>query len=173
MNLQPTHLSNEKVSLRPLASIDFDSLYAVANDPLIWEQHPNPDRYKYEVFQNYFKGALESGGAFIILNEHNQVIGSTRFYDYKPADSEVKIGYTFFARACWGKAYNRSTKLLMLSYAFDHVHRVVFHVGASNIRSQKAMEKLGATKVGEEEVAYYGEATRLNYVYLIESSFKS
>jgi len=173
MNLQPTHLRNEKVSLRPLAAIDFDSLYAVASDPLIWEQHPNPDRYKREVFQNYFKGALESGGAFIILNEHNQVIGSTRFYDYKSADSEVKIGYTFFARACWGQSYNRNTKLIMLSYAFDHVHRVVFHVGANNIRSQKAMEKLGATKVGEEEVAYYGEATRLNYVYLIESSFKS
>ena len=106
------------------------------------------------------------------MDEHNQVIGSTRFYDYKPADSELKIGYTFFARACWGQLYNRSTKLLMLSYAFDFVNRVVFHVGANNIRSQKAMEKLGATKVGEEEVAYYGEATRLNYVYLIESSFK-
>lgn len=172
MNLQPTHLHSELVSLRPLAFTDFESLYQVASDPLIWEQHPNPDRYKHEVFQNYFKGALESGGAFIVLDEHNQVIGSTRFYDYKPADSEVKIGYTFFARACWGKSYNRSTKLLMLSYAFDHVHRVIFHVGASNIRSQKAMEKLGATKVGEEEVAYYGEATRLNYVYLIESSFK-
>lgn len=172
MNLQPTHLHSELVSLRPLAFTDFESLYQVASDPLIWEQHPNPDRYKHEVFQNYFKGALESGGAFIVLDEHNQVIGSTRFYDYNPADSEVKIGYTFFARACWGKSYNRSTKLLMLSYAFDHVHRVIFHVGASNIRSQKAMEKLGATKVGEEEVAYYGEATRLNYVYLIESSFK-
>ena len=172
MNLQPTHLNNELVSLRPLAATDFESLYEVASDPLIWEQHPNPDRYKREVFQNYFKGALESGGAFIVLNEHNQVIGSTRFYDYKPADSEVKIGYTFFARACWGKPYNRSTKLLMLSYAFDFVNHVIFHVGANNIRSQKAMEKLGATKVGEEEVAYYGEATRLNYVYLIESSFK-
>jgi len=65
MNLQPTHLSNEKVSLRPLAAIDFDSLYAVANDPLIWEQHPNPDRYKREVFQNYFKGALESGSDWL------------------------------------------------------------------------------------------------------------
>ena len=93
--------------------------------------------------------------------------------DFKPELNEVKIGYTFFARTCWGQSYNRSTKLLMLSYAFDHVHRVVFHVGANNIRSQKAMEKLGAIKEGEEEVAYYGEATRLNFVYLIESSFKS
>jgi len=168
MNLQPTHLHNALVSLRPLSVTDFELLYAVASDPLIWEQHPNPDRYKRDVFQNYFKGAVESGGAFIILNQHEQVIGSTRFYDYKPADSEVKIGYTFFARACWGQEFNRSSKLLMLSYAFKFVDRVLFQVGASNIRSQKAMEKLGAIKIGEEEVAYYGEATRLNFVYLIQ-----
>lgn len=102
MNLQPTHLHNELVSLRPLAATDFESLYEVGSDPLIWKQHPNPDRYRREVFQNYFKGALESGGAFIVLNEHNQVIGSTRFYDYKPADSEVKIGYTFFCTCLLG-----------------------------------------------------------------------
>jgi len=172
MNLQPTHLHNALVSLRPLSVTDFELLYAVASDPLIWEQHPNPDRYKRDVFQNYFKGAVESGGAFIILNQHEQVIGSTRFYDFDPAKSEIKIGYTFFARSCWGQNFNRSTKLLMLSYAFEFVNRVLFHVGASNIRSQKAMEKLGAIKIGEEEVAYYGESTRLNFVYQFESSFQ-
>ncbi|MFM7510141.1 MAG: GNAT family N-acetyltransferase [Bacteroidota bacterium] len=172
MNLQPTHLHNALVSLRPLSVTDFELLYAVASDPLIWEQHPNPDRYKRNVFQNYFKGAVESGGAFIILNQHEQVIGSTRFYDFDPAKSEIKIGYTFFARSCWGHNFNRSTKLLMLSYAFEFVNRVLFHVGASNIRSQKAMEKLGAIKIGEEEVAYYGESTRLNFVYQFDSSFQ-
>ncbi|MBM3456677.1 MAG: GNAT family N-acetyltransferase [Bacteroidetes bacterium] len=172
MNLQPTHLHNALVSLRPLSVIDFESLYAVASDPLIWEQHPNPDRYKRDVFQNYFKGAVESGGAFIVLDQHEQVIGSTRFYDFDPAKSEIKIGYTFFARSCWGQDFNRSTKLLMLSYAFEFVNRVLFHVGASNIRSQKAMEKLGAIKIGEEEVAYYGEATRLNFVYQFDSFFQ-
>lgn len=167
MNLQPSHLRNEKVRLRPLEVNDFDALYVVASDPLIWEQHPNPDRYKRDVFQNYFKGALESGGAFLILNEQDQVIGSTRFYEYKPEMREVKIGYTFFSRACWGKSYNRTVKKLMLSYAFDFVNRVVFHVGASNIRSQKAMEKLGAIKIGEEAVAYFGESKKMNVVYLI------
>lgn len=170
MNLQPSSLQNGQVTLRPLAATDFELLYAVACDPLIWEQHPNPDRYKIDVFKNYFRGALESGGAFLITNEKDQVIGSTRFYDFKPVQSEVKIGYTFFARSCWGKSHNRNTKLLMLTYAFNFVNRVVFHVGATNIRSQKAMEKLSALKVGEEEVAYYGEATRLNFVFQIEST---
>ncbi len=168
MNLQPFNLSDQWVQLIPLQENDFERLYEVAQDPLIWEQHPNPDRYKREVFLNYFKGAVESKGAFLILNADSQVIGCTRFYDYFPEKSEIKIGYTFFSRACWGRPYNRSAKMLMLNHAFQYVDQVIFHVGANNIRSQKAMEKLGAIKIGEELVAYYGEASRNNFVYRIE-----
>ena len=168
MNLQPFNLENEWVKLSPLEESDVELLYDVAKDPLIWEQHPNPDRYKRDVFLNYFKGAMESNGAFLIKNNQNQVIGCTRFYDYFPEKKEIKIGYTFFSRSAWGKPYNRSTKLLMLGYAFQYVDQVIFHVGANNIRSQKAMEKLGAVKIGEELVAYYGEASRNNFVYKID-----
>lgn len=168
MDLQPKHLINEWVSLTPLEEHDFDVLYQVASDPLIWEQHPNPDRYKKDVFQNYFTGAIASKGAFLIKNMRGNDIGSTRFYDFSPKKDEVKIGYTFFSRACWGLPFNRATKHVMLTHAFEFVSRVIFHVGAQNIRSQKAMEKLGAIKIGEEQVAYYGEETRLNFVYLIE-----
>ena len=165
MNLQPVHLRNEWVQLCPLQSADLDRLYAVASDPLIWAQHPNPDRYQRPVFETYFKGAMESGGAFLILDATGEVIGSSRFYDHLPDMREVKIGYTFFARSRWGKPYNRNVKRLMLEHAFQSVDRVIFHVGAGNIRSQRAMEKIGAVKVGEEDVAYYGEATRRNVVY--------
>ena len=168
MNLQPFNLENEWVKLSPLEESDVELLYDVAKDPLIWEQHPNPDRYKRDVFLNYFKGAMESNGAFLIKNNQNQVIGCTRFYDYFPEKKEIKIGYTFFSRAAWGKPFNISTKLLMLGYAFQFVDQVIFHVGANNIRSQKAMEKLGAVKIGEELVAYYGETSRNNFVYKIE-----
>lgn len=168
MNLQPFNLEDEWVKIFPLKESDFEILYDVAKDPLIWEQHPNPDRYKKEVFQNYFKGALESKGAFLLKSTFNQAIGCTRFYDYFPEKSEIKIGYTFFSRDCWGKPFNKSTKLLMLHYAFQFVQQVIFHVGANNIRSQKAMEKLGAVKIGEELVAYYGEASRNNFVYQID-----
>jgi RimJ/RimL family protein N-acetyltransferase len=169
MDLQPRHLVNEWVKLTPLVEDDFDVLYRVACDPLIWEQHPNPDRYKKDIFQNYFAGALASKGAFLISSMDGDVIGSTRFYDFFSEKGEVKIGYTFFSRTCWGMPYNRATKHLMLTYAFQFVPRVIFHVGAQNIRSQKAMEKLGAIKIGEEQVAYYGEETRLNYVYMVEA----
>ena len=137
MNLQPQHLKNEWVELVPLNPNDFEALYEVANDPLIWEQHPNPDRYKREVFQIYFQGAIESGGAFLIKDSFGQVIGCSRYCEYEPVHRRVKIGYTFFSRACWGKLFNRSAKRLMLEYAFQWVDEVIFHVGACNIRSQK------------------------------------
>ncbi|MBM3915947.1 MAG: GNAT family N-acetyltransferase [Sphingomonadales bacterium] len=168
MNWQPTELKNEWVQLCPLQATDLEALYQVACDPLIWEQHPNPDRYKKEVFAVYFEGALASGGAMLISNAQGQVIGSSRFYDWDPALKEVKIGYTFFARTCWGGAYNKSAKVLMINYSLQVADRVLFHVGVHNIRSQKAMEKLGAKVIDEVTVAYYGEAPRKNFVYCVE-----
>jgi RimJ/RimL family protein N-acetyltransferase len=165
MNWQPLNLKNEWVELTPLTETDFEELYAVAKDPLVWEQHPNPDRYKRDVFQTYFQGAIESKGAFLIKDSTGNAIGCTRFYDHVPEKKEVKIGYTFFSRDCWGKPFNQSTKSLMLQYAFQFVHDVIFHVGANNIRSQKAMEKMGALRIGQETVAYYGEESRENIVY--------
>lgn len=167
MNLQPI-LENEFVSLHPLKPADFEDLYAVASDPLIWAQHPNPDRYKINVFETFFKGALESGGAFLISDKiAEKVIGCTRFYDYDAQKSQVLIGYTFFARDHWGTTYNKATKTLMLNHAFKSVDHVHFHIGALNKRSQIAIERLGAIKTKEIEVEYYGESKKLNFEYVI------
>ena len=166
MNLQPNHLNNNSVLLEPLQVDHFEELYGVASDPLIWEQHPNPNRYQKEVFQTFFEGAITSGGAFIIRNaDTGKAMGSSRFYDYSRINDEIKIGYTFFSRDCWGKGINKEVKTLMLNYAFIYVERVIFHVGALNIRSQNAMLQLGEKKIGEEIIAYFGESDRLNYVY--------
>ena len=168
MILQPTHLKNNLVWLEPLEQRHFDELYLVASDPLIWEQHPNPDRYKLDAFTNYFKGAMESGGAFIIRDGVSGVaIGSSRYCAYDATMKEIQIGYTFFARSCWGKSINKEVKTLMLNHAFNYVDKVAFYVGANNIRSQKAMERIGGIKVREEVVAYFGEADRLNFRYEI------
>ncbi|MBU6261966.1 MAG: GNAT family N-acetyltransferase [Bacteroidetes bacterium] len=166
MNLQPNHLSGTNIWLEPLQRMHFEELYSVAADPLIWEQHPNPNRYQKEVFTSFFEGALASGGAFIIRSmDSGKALGSTRLYDYNRPHDEIKIGYTFFSRDCWGKGINKEVKTLLLNYAFIYVEKVIFHVGAQNIRSQIAMEKLGAKKIAEEMVAYYSEPDRLNYVY--------
>jgi RimJ/RimL family protein N-acetyltransferase len=168
--LQP-HIENQWIKLEPLESGDFEALYAVASDPLIWEQHPSRDRYQREVFANYFKGAIESGGALRVLdNSDGTLIGSSRFYDLDPKTRTVGIGYTFIARTAWGKPYNRALKTLMLDHAFKFVDRAVFHVGARNIRSRKAMEKLGGILIGEQPMSYYGEQSNLNVVYKIDKA---
>ncbi len=167
MKWQPTDLRDSWVQLYPLKPADFEELFQVASDPLIWEQHPNPDRYKREIFTVYFEGALQSGGAMLIRDAQGLAIGSSRFYDWEAELREVKIGYTFFARACWGKPYNKSTKTLMVGHALQAADRVLFHVGVNNIRSQKAMAKLGAQVIDEVTVAYYGESPRRNFVYAL------
>ncbi|HWY12743.1 MAG TPA: GNAT family N-acetyltransferase [Bacteroidia bacterium] len=168
--LQPT-LQNEFVKLVPLKEADFEILYKAASDPLIWEQHPNKKRWQREVFQNFFKGAIESKGAFIIYDaKTNEVIGSSRFYDWSEEKSNISIGYTFYVRSHWGGKYNPSAKHLMMEHAFKYVDSVIFHIGADNIRSQKAIERLGAKKIAEEEMAYYGEDTKLNFIYEINKN---
>jgi len=164
-NLQPT-LENEFVKIRPLQAGDFETLYKVASDPLIWEQHPNKDRYKREVFEVFFKGAMESKGAFLVMDKKTgETIGSSRFYGYDKEKRTLSIGYTFLARSHWGGKYNPGLKKLMIAHAFQFADAIVFHVGAVNGRSQKAMEKLGAAKTGEVEMEYFGESKKLNFIY--------
>ncbi len=166
--LQPK-LENDIVKIQPLKHGDFDTLYNIASDPLIWEQHPNKNRYKKEVFETFFKGAMESGGAFLVFNaKTNQPIGSSRFYEFNQEKNSVAIGYTFLARDHWGSRYNPNLKKLMIGHAFKFVNKVNFHIGANNIRSQKAIEKLGAKKIGQIEMEYYGEPEKLNFIYQIE-----
>jgi len=146
--LQPT-LTGEFLELRPLRADDFEPLYAAASDPAIWAQHPESDRYKRDVFENFFKGAIASGGAFAVIDRKTgRIIGSSRYAGYNEPASEIEIGWTFLERAYWGGAYNREMKRLMLEHAFRFVERVLFFVGPTNYRSQRAMEKIGGVRIG-------------------------
>ncbi|HSK11586.1 MAG TPA: GNAT family N-acetyltransferase [Phnomibacter sp.] len=161
-------LRNEKIVATPLRAEDFERLFEAASDPLIWEQHPNKQRYQRPDFGNYFQGALESNGAYLVCDARTgEVIGSSRYYDWDAASKSISIGYTFFIRKCWGKGYNHSLKALMLDHIFQFAEAVNFYVGAVNVRSQVSIERFGATKTGEEEVAYYGEAPKHNFIYTI------
>ena len=157
-DLQPT-LKSEMLELRPLQPDDFEGLYAVASDPLIWEQHPNSDRYKPDVFRKFFDEALQSGGALIALDRKlDRVIGSSRFHCYDLDGSEIEIGWTFLARSHWGGAYNGEMKRLMLSHAFKFVDNVIFVIGSHNLRSQRAVEKIGAVRAGSRIDAHGRES---------------
>ena len=167
-DLQP-NLKGELIELRPLTSDDWDDLFSVASDPLIWEQHPESDRYKEDVFKLFFREAMESGGAFVIIDkESQQIIGSTRFHGYAPEKSEIEIGWTFLARSYWGGRYNRELKQLMLTHAFKFVESVVLLVGENNIRSQKATEKIGGIRDGLVKNVYGNRPPGLNVRYVIK-----
>jgi RimJ/RimL family protein N-acetyltransferase len=167
-DLQP-NLEGELIELRPLTSEDWTDPFSVASDPLIWEQHPESDRYKEDVFKLFSREALECGGAFVIIDMKSQrIIGSTRFYGYDPQKSEIEIGWTFLARNYWGGRYNRELKHLMLAHAFKFVENVVFYVGQTNVRSQKATERIGGIKDGLVKKVYGNRPPSLNVRYVIK-----
>jgi RimJ/RimL family protein N-acetyltransferase len=137
------------LELRPLRADDFDALFKVASDPLIWEQHPERNRYREPTFRAFFEEALASGGALVVLDGANgQIIGSSRYHGHDAERSVVEIGWTFLARAYWGGRYNGEMKRLMLEHAFRSVQRVIFVIGPDNRRSQRAVEKIGGVRAG-------------------------
>jgi RimJ/RimL family protein N-acetyltransferase len=139
----------------------------VASDPLIWEQHPCNDRYREEVFAAFFREALESRGALVAIDRKDgRVIGSSRFHGYDEEKGEVEIGWTFLARSHWGGAYNGEMKRLMLRHAFRFVNSVVFLVGPHNVRSQRAVERIGGVRAGTR----LDGSGRESLVYRIEAS---
>lgn len=152
INWQPT-LVGELIELRPLKPEDWDALFAVASDPLIWEQHPDRLRYREDVFREFFRVALETKSAFVAVDRSDgRVIGSSRYFGYDPVAREVEIGWSFLARSHWGGKYNGEMKSLMLNHAFQYVDSVIFVIGPDNIRSQRAVQNIGAVLDGARDV---------------------
>jgi RimJ/RimL family protein N-acetyltransferase len=168
VDLQPS-LRGELLELRPLRPEDFDSLYAVASDPLIWELHPSRNRYEKGVFEEFFREAMGSGGALIALDSKSgNVIGSSRFHGYDPQKRVIEIGWTFLARAYWGGVYNGEMKQLMMRHAFRFVDNILFVVGPQNLRSRRAVEKIGGVLIGSRT----DSNGRENVVYTITRSLE-
>ncbi len=145
LDRQPV-LEGEHVRLRPLRPEDWEALFAVAADPLVWEQHPAHDRWREPVFRAFFEDALANGGALLAIDRASgAVIGSSRFQGLEESGGgSVEIGWTFLARSHWGGTWNHEMKRLMLAHALASVAEVRFLVGATNTRSRRALEKIGA-----------------------------
>jgi RimJ/RimL family protein N-acetyltransferase len=161
IDLQPT-VQGKLVQLRPMQADDWPAMFAAASDPLIWEVHPARDRYTEPSFRQYFEEGLESGGALTIVDRASgRIIGSSRYTGYKPTLREIEIGWTFLARAYWGGDYNRELKRLMLSHIYQFVETVTFVVGEDNVRSRRAMKKIGGVlRPGIEVRPYKGGQMR-------------
>jgi hypothetical protein len=170
MNWQPD-LIGTFIRLRPLVEKDFDSLFEVASDPLIWEQHPDNKRYTRERFEIYFRSGIESKGALAVIDlKSSQIIGSSRYTNHNCQTSSVEIGFTFLARRYWGGVYNRELKSLMINYAFQFVEAAYFVVGRNNLRSKKAMSKIGGIKVTDLDFSPVMMDVKKEVVYQIKKS---
>jgi N-acetyltransferase len=166
--MQP-HLVGDLIEVRPLEPKDWESLFAVASDPLIWEQHPAHDRYKEEVFREFFRESLESRGTLVVIDRKtDEIIGSSRYFGFDPREREIEIGWTFLARSHWGGKYNRELKRLMLDHAFKFVESVVFLIGPTNVRSQKAVENIGGVMTERREKRTLHGETVVHVVYQIK-----
>ncbi len=153
MNRQPV-LEGERLLLRPLQPSDWDALYAVGGKPEVWAQHPVSDRWEEPAFRAFFDDGLAGGGAFAVIDKaRGRIIGSSRYGPVELDGAQVEIGWTFLSTDYWGGPFNREMKRLMVEHALANVDRVVFRVGDTNIRSRKAMEKIGGVLTdGTEEI---------------------
>ena len=166
--LQPS-LLHPLVKLRPLHADDWEALYAVASDPLIWAVHPAHDRWQEPVFRRFFADALASGGALVAIDPAtNTLIGSSRFDPARAQTGEIEIGWTFLARSYWGGPTNAAIKSLMVGHALTQFDRVIFIVGEGNVRSRRAMEKIGGQLTSREHYAEMAGRMVRHVIYTID-----
>ena len=168
MELQPT-LEGPTLLVRPVVPSDLEAMYAAAADPEIWALHPEPTRWQREVFEaGFWAGALACGSAFAVIDRATgTIIGSSRYYQVDPAARRLCIGFTFLARSHWGGNTNAELKRLMLDHAFQYVDAVEFHIGTDNLRSRRAMEKIGGRFVRAEDFDMHG-VPKPHVIYRIE-----
>lgn len=163
-------LRGTRVHLRPLYASDLDALHAAAADPLVWAQHSEPNRHERAVFERFFAGALASRGALVVAEAATgRIVGSSRWYDWDPATRSVVMGYTFLARDHWGTGTNREVKQLMLAHSFQWAETVWFHVSPGNLRSQRALERIGA-QLDREELVLVGGTPSPRRIYRMQRS---
>ena len=151
----PTTLRGQQVDLIPLEENHFDELHAAASDERIWEFYVG-DWSVRETFLKVYKKTLamrETGNEypFVIFHKPSQkIIGSTRFLDIVPYDRRLEIGGTFLMPQYWATSINMDCKLTLLTFCFETLKakRVQLKTQHDNVRSRKAIEKIGGVYEG-------------------------
>jgi len=163
MNIDTAKLKGRFVYLKALKPEHIPVLKVLAKDERLWEFTKTflINETFDEQFENYIDVAFNPNGdgsysvglqkTFVIFRvSDDNIIGMTRFYGIDEKQKRLDIGYTWYIPEVWGLVYNKECKLLLLQYAFEILkyNRVGFHVAHQNIRSQKAVEKIGGVKEG-------------------------
>lgn len=148
-------LENEIVKLKPLELNDLSGILEAASYPEIWS-HMSTTIEKMVDVNNFVENALlmrrnKTEFPFVIVDKKTgEIIGSTRFMDIDDTHQRVEIGTTWLTPAYWRTAINTNCKYLLLQYCFEtlHLQRVQIKTDHENSQSQKAIERIGATKEG-------------------------
>ncbi|MES2646856.1 MAG: GNAT family N-acetyltransferase [Bacteroidota bacterium] len=148
--LHPLTLTGNTVDLISLGADHFLPLQAIAKEKRIWEFYPY-DGSNSETFRNIFKSSIierDIGNQFpfaIFHKKLNRIIGSTRFMDIQPKHRKLEIGTTWLHPDYWATEVNLECKLLLLQYCFEVLLtvRVQLKTDENNLRSRKAIEKIG------------------------------
>jgi N-acetyltransferase len=167
-NYQPV-LEGELITMRPYQEADWDELFAVARDPLIWELHPVHNRWKEPVFRYNIDDAFaDQGGLVAIERASGRIIGYSRYSCTETEADEVEIGWTFLARRFWGGRVNLDMKRQMLTHALAHFPTVIFRVGENNLRSRRAVEKIGGRLIERRSLTVFQGVEIWHVTYLID-----
>jgi N-acetyltransferase len=163
-DFQPV-LDGPTLHLRPMRAEDRDALFDAASDPLIWEVHPATDRWQRPKFDLFFDDCLKSGGTLVVEHKSSGcIIGSSRFDTGFVKNDEIEIGWTFLQRDFWGGQTNFELKRLMIGHALWHFQHVIFRIGESNLRSRRAIEKIGTRLTERREMVDMGAGRLVPYV---------
>lgn len=178
----PTTLSGQQIELIPLEKIHFDELYVAASDKDLWTLIPT-DCSERDTFIKTYEFSLaerEIGNQYPFVIKHketNRLIGSTRFFEIYPADKKLEIGWTWIIKEYWGTTVNLECKLLLLNFCFDtlQLNRVQLKTKDTNLRSRKAIEKIGGVFEGilrKDKIQSDGSTRNAAYYSIIDSEWK-
>jgi len=170
-------LENRRFKIEPLDPRHKDGLVVAANDRKIWEQHPAKDRWRPEVFSEYFDTIMALGGGFALIDKFahaDGLIGMSRYYlhdDYDPEmtkepnnQQDWAIGFTFLKRSYWGNGVNEIFKHMMLDHAFKTVESIWIDADPKNTRSIKSIINLGCDPIYEDEFDYLGTGVKQPFI---------
>jgi RimJ/RimL family protein N-acetyltransferase len=178
----PTILTGETVELVPLEKEHFEELYLAASDKKLWELIPT-DCSNRQTFDNAYNFALterEKGNQypFVIFHKNTkEIIGSTRFFEIYPLDKKLEIGWTWVITKYWGTEINFECKLLLLSFCFDTLktRRVQIKTDSTNLRSRKAIEKIGGQFEGilrKDKIKENGVSRNAAYYSILDDEWE-
>ncbi|MDB5229135.1 MAG: acetyltransferase, ribosomal protein N-acetylase [Bacteroidota bacterium] len=178
----PTILNGDTVDLLPLELNHFDELYIAAADKKLWEFIPSDCSVK-EKFYEVYHAALEEREKgnhypFVIFHKPTgKLIGSTRFLDIVERDRKLEIGWTWITADHWATNINFECKLLLLTFAFEKLSalRVQLKTDETNLRSRKAIQKIGAQFEGilrKDRIRDNGTSRNTAYFSILDTEWE-